>query len=91
MHANPLQRNRNHIHFEDQSNFSKLHDNVQGATDQLVAFRIKLLNLAQVTKLIKNLIIPYYWHVTRDHPKLDFYDKHMENPKDSQLREILRL
>jgi len=77
MHANPLQRNMNHIHFEGQSNFSGHHDNVLGVIAQLGAFLIKLLNLAQYI-FINLLIISYYQRRTPNHPIQDFFDTHKE-------------
>ena len=58
MHANQPQRNMNRIHSVNQSNSLKHRDNVPDEADRLVAYQIKLLNLAQVSKVTKNYNYP---------------------------------
>ena len=91
MHANQPQRNKSHIHFEGKSNSSGRRDSDLNEVGRLDAFRIKLLNLAQIYDVIKIVIIPYYLQITRDHLKQDPYDIYKKNLETSQRHQLLHL
>ena len=79
MRASLQQKSMNRIGFGDQSNFLKRRDSGPNAVGRLDAFQIKLLNLAQISKLNKKTIIPYYLQITRYHLTQDFYGIHRKN------------